>query len=176
MGPGETHPGHRPITVSTSTPSLRRISLTRQQPSGTAGIRGETGKGMLPKLVGTLQDQPWDGVQGCGGRKDSQWVVGRAVLLLHLGCWAAPLPSSPKQLLPEDTGCSAKAPRCRNWKGFREQGRVLESRHTSQHVGSPSGWRREGREASARGQARGGPWRTHHALLETSGLGCGGVH
>lgn len=98
------------------------------------------------------------------------------MLLLHLGCCAASLPSSPKQLLLEDAGCSAKAPRCRNWKAFREQGRLLESGHTSQHVGSPLGWRGEGREASARGQARGGPWRTRHALLETSGLGCGGVH
>lgn len=130
---------------------------------------------MLPKLVGTRRGQPRDGVQGCGDGKDSQWDVGKAVLLLHLGCCAAPLPSSPKQLLPEYTGCSAKAPRCRNWKVFGEQGRVLGSRHTSQHVGSPLGRRGEGREASARGQARGGPWRTRHALLETSGLGCGGV-
>lgn len=80
--PGQTH---CPITAPTSTPSLQRISLTRQQPSGTAGILGQTGKGGFPNWLG---GQAWDGVQGCEGGKDSQWDVGRAVLLL---CWGAGL-------------------------------------------------------------------------------------
>lgn len=51
-------PGAPPITASTSTPSPQRISLTRQQPSGTAGIPGETGKGCFSSWLDHCEVSP----------------------------------------------------------------------------------------------------------------------
>lgn len=74
--------------------------------------------------------------------------------MLHLGRCAAPRPSFPKHLLPEDTGCSAKAPRCRNWK-------ALGSRAGCWRAGiHPSMWEAhwdgEGREERPRREAKQG--------------------
>lgn len=105
--------------------------------------------------VGTLRGQPWDSVQGCGSGKDSQRDMGRAVLLLHFGCWAAPLPSSPKQLLLKTQGA---LPRPQGAGTGRDSGSRAGCWRAGTH---PSMWKAhwdgERREERPRREAKGWP-------------------
>lgn len=155
---------------------MPRISLTRQQRTGTTGICGKTGEGCSPSWLERRGggSQPWDRVQGCRGGKDQGVLNGPCCWCTWgAGLWGArppPHPCHAPQRQPEAPVCSMP------WELGEIQG-------AGQGAGvqtpvpaceKPSRMGRGG-EASARGQARRGPQHTRHALLETSGLGCGGV-
>lgn len=140
-------------------PTLR-ISLTRQQPAGTTGIRGETSKGCSLSQLEHQRLSPGMGCRAVEAERTREhpmgwgqgWGCGKGCAvgaLRVLGCGVQG-PHCPPATLPT----AAPGPRCaagpESWEGSRGQGRVPGCRHPSRHVGSPAGRGGEGRERRPR--------------------------
>lgn len=165
-------------------PALR-ISLTRQQPAGTTGIRGETSEGCS---LSQLEHQRLSPGMGCGAVEAERtrehpmgwgqgWGCGKGCAvgaLRVLGCGVQG-PHCPPATLPT----AAPGPRCaarpETWEGSRGQGRVPGCRHPSRHAGSPAGRGGEGRERRPRrGAAPGAPVMHYWKHLAWAAGACSG--